>query len=432
MALNFDFFNNLIVVTAPDTSVTIQELINAIRNAEGDLEPGMAYSHIADAYGKQDLGNGVQVGITLVLMSPWRVAFEERSGPNTISCRIDGGNLVGGLDGNPIAPTAFTQVTMANSSSATISVPNDTGNLKYLIESLYGNHMGVGTTYYWDPVNGNDLNDGFQPVTAVKSFLRVDQLIVDNKFDIVYCLATDPSGITTVTETMNITKNTVKFRGPGYSFQLKPTTAVADTISINAHSIQISGLYIETAATGTQNGISINGNNNQIKDCWIKNCRGNGITMTTSTMGKINNCVIENCGLSGEGDGIKLTNSTIQNSIFKNVITSNVNGISFGGTAVADNVVENNLIYKNSGTGVNIAANVARTTVRGANTIVGNSPNTTDLGVDTYIETPAGGASSSEIADAVWDELVSSHTISGSTGKTLKDAKSKATLASLK
>lgn len=36
------------------------------------------------------------------------------------------------------------------------------------------------------------------------------------------------------------------------------------------------------------------------------------------------------------------------------------------------------------------------------------------------------------IADAVWDELVSTHTISGSTGKTLKEAKSKATLASLK
>jgi hypothetical protein len=36
------------------------------------------------------------------------------------------------------------------------------------------------------------------------------------------------------------------------------------------------------------------------------------------------------------------------------------------------------------------------------------------------------------IADAVWDELISSHTVSGSTGKTLRDTKSKATLASLK
>ena len=36
------------------------------------------------------------------------------------------------------------------------------------------------------------------------------------------------------------------------------------------------------------------------------------------------------------------------------------------------------------------------------------------------------------IADAVWDELIISHPISGSTGKTLKDTKTKATLASLK
>ena len=36
------------------------------------------------------------------------------------------------------------------------------------------------------------------------------------------------------------------------------------------------------------------------------------------------------------------------------------------------------------------------------------------------------------IADAVWDELISSHSISGSTGKVLRDAKTKATLASLK
>ena len=36
------------------------------------------------------------------------------------------------------------------------------------------------------------------------------------------------------------------------------------------------------------------------------------------------------------------------------------------------------------------------------------------------------------IADAVWDELINTHTIAGSTGKTLKTTKSKATLASLK
>ena len=432
MALNFDFYNSIITVTSPDTSITIQELIDAIRDIE-DESIAMPYGHIADAYGKQDLGNGVKVGITLVLMSPWRVAFEARPGPDTVSCRIDGGNLVGGLDNNPIAPTAFTQVTMANSSSATLSTPNDTGNLKYLIESLYGTHMGIGDTYYWDPVNGNDGNDGFQPSTAVKSFVRVNQLVVDNHYDIVYCLSTDPSGITTVTETLNITKNTVKIRGPGYSFQLKPTAATADTIVINAHSIQISGLYVSTAATGTQNAITISGDNNHIKDCWLKNIRGHGINITASTFSKISNCVIENCGLSTTGNGLNLGNSSTQISIIKNVITSNINGISLTGTALADNIIENNLIYNNSSYGINIGTGVSRSTIRSGNTIVNNTlGNTQDLGTDTYLESTAGGASSTEIADAVWDELISSHTISGSTGRTLKDAKSKATLASLK
>jgi hypothetical protein len=432
MALNFDFYNSIITVPSPDSSITIQELIDEIRDAE-DGELAITYGKIADAYGKQDLGVGVKVGITLVLMSPWRVAFEARIGPDTASCRIDGGNLVGGLDNNPIAPTAFTQVTMANSSSATLSTPNDTANLKYLIESLYGTHMGVGNTYYWDPTNGNDSNDGLQPSTAVKSFLRINQLVTNNNYDIVYCLSTDPSGITTVTETLNITKNTLKLRGPGYSFQLKPTITTDPTININAHSIQISGLYISTATNGGQNAISVIGDNNHIKDCWLKNIQGHGINVSSSTFSKISNCVIENCGLSTTGNGINLTDSSMEVSIIKNVITSNINGVSLSGTSLADNIIENNLIYNNSGVGVSVGSAVARTTIRSGNTITNNTlGNSQDLGIDTYIETPAGGASSSEIADAVWDELVSSHTISGSTGKTLKDAKSKATLASLK
>src|SRR3989344_5488893 len=76
---------------------------------------------------------------------------------------------------------------------------------------------------------------------------------------------------------------------------------------------------------------------------------------------------------------------------------------------------------------------VLRTMVRGENTITNNTTgNTRDLGTDTYIETPAGGASAGDIADAVWNEVIADHLTSGTTGKTLKDAKTKATLASIK
>ncbi|MEK9169235.1 MAG: hypothetical protein AAB788_00670, partial [Patescibacteria group bacterium] len=102
-------------------------------------------------------------------------------------------------------------------------------------------------------------------------------------------------------------------------------------------------------------------------------------------------------------------------------------------TGVADNLIENNLIYKHTSYGVNIGPNVTRTNIRGGNTFSKNAiTNTLDGGIDTYIETQAGGASATEIADAVWDEVLSSHVTSGTAGRNLKDAKIKATLASLK
>jgi len=74
-----------------------------------------------------------------------------------------------------------------------------------------------------------------------------------------------------------------------------------------------------------------------------------------------------------------------------------------------------------------------RTMVRLHHTFSGNTLGSTrDLGTDTFIETQAGGASASEIADAVWDKVITGVTGAGTAGKMLRDAKTKATLASLK
>lgn len=83
----------------------------------------MDISHVANASGKQDLGGGILVGITLELLDNWRVQFEDRLGPDTIACKITGGNLVTTniYDDNPVKPSTYTQVTITASSSATIS-----------------------------------------------------------------------------------------------------------------------------------------------------------------------------------------------------------------------------------------------------------------------------------------------------------------------
>ena len=63
------------------------------------------------------------MGITSTLQNA-RLAFEARPGPTYVQCTINGGNLVAlddiGQSISPIHTTAFTQVLLAQSSSATI------------------------------------------------------------------------------------------------------------------------------------------------------------------------------------------------------------------------------------------------------------------------------------------------------------------------
>ncbi len=429
-SLLFDFATKIITVPAPDTSLDLQFLVNEVRNAEGTLLPGMGYDKIMDAFGKQDLGGGNFVGITVILLDGWRVSFEARPGPNTVSVSVSGGNFVGEAGANPIAPTAFTQVTISQSTSAALvsSAASDT-NLVYLVESLRNMHPGWGTTFFWDPNLGNDVNDGLSPTTAVKTFAAAHTLVSSGRSDVIFCRPTGGSGTTIVTETLNITKNNLKIRGPGISVKLIPSTTITPTVNITAEHIEFSGFYVETASTGSQNAISVNGDNVLIRECWIGASQGHGISVTSSARLRLLTDVIENC----VGSGLSFSDTTTQTLASKCIINDNLNGISLSGTGLADNIIENSLIYKNTSYGVTIGAGVARTTIRGGNTISGNTTaNTLDLGTDTYIETPAGGASTTDIADAVWNELIDDHVSSGTTGRTLRDAKKKATLASIK
>ncbi|MEW6606076.1 MAG: hypothetical protein AB1414_01310 [bacterium] len=114
MAITFNTPDKVIFIEKPTTEVSIQELINTIRDFEDNPE-GMNVKTFINAAGKQDLGSGVKVGITLELTNNWRIQFEARDGPDYVACKVYGGNLVATNDynNNPIKPSAYTQVTIA-------------------------------------------------------------------------------------------------------------------------------------------------------------------------------------------------------------------------------------------------------------------------------------------------------------------------------
>ena len=121
ITVDFTVSPRIITVAAPSTEITIQDLHDTLRSIEA-LPASMDDTPLITTGGKENLGGGVEVGLTSTLLNAV-LAFEARPGPDWVLCRISGGNLVA-LDANdndidPRYPTAFVTVDRASSSSAT-------------------------------------------------------------------------------------------------------------------------------------------------------------------------------------------------------------------------------------------------------------------------------------------------------------------------
>ncbi len=112
-----------IEVPAPDTEITVQELVDQI--AEFLHSPqNLDITWFAEFGGKVSLGGTPEVfsEVILILSDDWRVEFEARPGPTYESCVIRGGTLVASnsFNNNPIKPSDFTQVQIRQSISGTL------------------------------------------------------------------------------------------------------------------------------------------------------------------------------------------------------------------------------------------------------------------------------------------------------------------------
>jgi hypothetical protein len=104
MAIVVDFASFRIHISSDQTSLDVGALYSAIKDAQ-DSEQGVMYVPIASGAGRFDLGGGRTSGLVVRLNAPWQVEFLG-SGQRT----VDGGTLVGGAGGQPVASTPGTQV----------------------------------------------------------------------------------------------------------------------------------------------------------------------------------------------------------------------------------------------------------------------------------------------------------------------------------
>lgn len=117
MAITFDIANTEIVITSGQTSVTAQELVNAIAVFQASFQM-MSNPIIAEYDGKIPLGGGVFTEIVLVLLNDWTIRFEDEGVAHT---SIDGGTFQA-LDefGDPRPVTTNPALTIRQSISGTL------------------------------------------------------------------------------------------------------------------------------------------------------------------------------------------------------------------------------------------------------------------------------------------------------------------------
>ena len=109
MAIQLNPLTKVVEITSPTTTVTVQELVNAIRDWEDELA-NMSYSRVIDAVGKADLGGSVYTAITLTLSSTWQIQFW-----NGVTVGyIKDGTVVGGVGGYPVKPTGGNDTIIVN------------------------------------------------------------------------------------------------------------------------------------------------------------------------------------------------------------------------------------------------------------------------------------------------------------------------------
>lgn len=122
ITVDWNLSPRIIEIAAPSTEVVLQDLVDTLRGIEA-FPTNLQYPHLVDAAGKEELGGGVKVGITLTLKNA-KVKFADRAGPDFIQCEISGGNLVA-LDENgdvmsSVGVSSYTQIVRTSSSSATL------------------------------------------------------------------------------------------------------------------------------------------------------------------------------------------------------------------------------------------------------------------------------------------------------------------------
>jgi len=204
MSYLFDFGTKLIHILSPQTEVDIQDLLDEIRTQEA-TEKGITYGKIADASGKEVLGGSVSVGVTLELLG-WQIKFWE----GNYIAKVAGGNLVGGVSGDPVAYSAGVQTLLIQSAASTVvQVSTGSGLSSEEHDQLMGLDTDTVPTAVWAESDRGSKLDFVYSIEGGKWTIVGDQMVffsADNLTEIARFNLYDANGNPTMANVMTRTR----------------------------------------------------------------------------------------------------------------------------------------------------------------------------------------------------------------------------------
>lgn len=356
------------------------------------------------------------------LMNDWKIRPYEGSHHLT----IDGNLYVDGGVGSPFVETngdfnVLVTQNVANIATATIQVL-EIANLQRLIETGRAHHTGTGNIWYWNPYGGSDAAAGTAQATAFKTFAKTHDSVVQNNHDIIICVPGDPSGITTSTEPIVITKNYVFVRGPGRDFKIKPNVE-SDSVTITSNGVEISSIIVETKDGGSANAVNIHDCDfTLLKSLWFNDSAGYSICISGSDYTSIDDCHIDH----GKTDGIRV-HDDIHDLTIKNTEINHCdgNGVNIMGNNVWNTRINPSQINANEKYGISISPGASGTEIHVTSISENVSGAVFDEGVAT---TYVGDLEGDRTKNKILDETLSLHTCGGSVADVIAQIKKLANL----
>lgn len=258
-----------------------------------------------------------------------------------------------------------------------------------LVESQNA-HIWQGNYFYVDPANGNDsTGTGTRALPYATIQAAHDDLVTESNHDVIFLVAGASGGATThtIASTTTISKRNCLIRGPGRNFIITRTGA-GDTLAITGDGVEIAGVQIGTAGTGSGDGIDItDADFVGIHKCWFLATQGDGVHILRGSNCRMHDNHFEGTGAGGSGQGIHISGTAGASS--SNMIHNN-HFANTGGDSIRiengttnDTAIHHNVIHNAGGWGINIGDSSTDAQVH--DNVFGNntSGNITDAGTNT-------------------------------------------------